>query len=217
MNVKREYHECRMKTRYGEYILKSDDKRIKQIYNSNGEVVFKASEKQYITLVVYTWLDEKVIGNDKPVHLMINVFEDGKNTILYDLNKRKEIAKSVYIESFFSYYHGWVIENNDYQVKAIYDLDGSVLLKTMKEDCKFVFDEENECINEIFNDGKCHQIYIKTKSKSRENTVFKSLFYNLLYDLSLIRKPTILEVGEICNKSILVGTYKDENYILRIV
>jgi len=217
MSKKNEFYECRMKTRYGEYILEGNDKYIKQICNSNGKIVFKATENQYITLVIYTWLDEKVIENAKPIDLMINIFEDGKNTILYDVNKGKEIAKSAYVESFFSYYNGWIVENNDYQVKVIYDLEGNVLLKTMKEDCKFIFDEENECINEIFNDGKCHQIYVKAKGKSEEKTVFKSLFYNLLYELVLIKKPTILEVGQISNKSILVGTYKNEKYILRIV
>ena len=212
---------CKMEplnTKYGMFIVKKMDGNIKEIYDKEGGLLLKVNEKQYIEFLIYTKLGESVYTiDDEKIPAMINIFEYGKDTMLFDLSNRRKVAKSFYEDASFSYFNSLILEKRDNVIKAIYDLDGNIILAGKQKDPRFEIDTENNCVKEIFPNGLCHCIYIEEKDELTQKPKFKQLYYSGLYDLSLIKDPSIDGVGKIFGTSILMGHFKGINKIFKIL
>lgn len=170
------------------YIIKVVNESIKAVYSSNAKKLLEANEKQSIMLIPQE-SDKFFVQNlRKKTSLIIErlnntlilaIYEEGKETLLFNISKNEYILKSSYIDTLFFQNDEYFFEKYNNKIKAIYNIDGKLALKSNEYSLRIV---EKIYAEEIYHDGKCHSIYVKPKYSSE----FKRIITDYIFDLSIL-------------------------------
>lgn len=214
---------------YSYYIIKTTNNKFKAIYNINGKILLEAKEKQSIFLIPQESIksfaqnlrktDNDIIERlDNTLNVVI--YEKGKKTLLFNIPKNENILESTYIGTKLFQNNKYFFEKSDDKIKAIYNIDGTLALKSdenfLRINDKFYI-EEIYSVNEIYSDGKCHSIYIRPTFSFKFEKVITDYTFDLsIFDISYsFDQNNILILGKLKEKCKALFLYKINIHTLK--